>query len=375
MRLDNYGRILGMDLSKRTSKVCILTKERNFEDRTVVSGSMTPEGRRSFISALRKDDIVAIEGGTSSSNFAREIQEAGVKLFLLNPGKLHIIFQSQVKTDRQDCVKIARYIRDTAEESIVAIDVPSLSDSNLREILNSYDFAKKQRTMLVNKLHSIFNMNGFPSINKKDLEGNASRIGVISTYLSGIPLEDACMVESAISLTEASIDRYKDMMREALVKEPGISLPWLSIPGVGLLTAASILAYVGDGKRFYSPKQLRNYVGLVPRIDQSGDRCRIGGVWSYGCKPIRKNIVQAGWSFDHRKSDCPLKEEWDSLVGRHKRKQTAAIHIANKTLTIGWTLQKKHELYNGFGDYSYLKRKLRSERLEAIDTSSFPELH
>ena len=37
MRLDNYGRILGMDLSKRTSKVCILTKERNFEDRTVVS--------------------------------------------------------------------------------------------------------------------------------------------------------------------------------------------------------------------------------------------------------------------------------------------------------------------------------------------------
>lgn len=375
MRLDNYGRILGMDLSKRTSKICILTKEKNFEDRTIVPGSMTPEGRQSFISALRKDDIVAIEGGTSSNNFAREILEAGVKLFLLNPGKLHIIYQSQVKTDKQDCVKIARYIRDTAEENIVAIDVPSQTESNLREILNSYDFAKKQRTMLVNKLHSIFNMNGFPSVKKKDLEDNGSRIEVISTCLSGIPLDDACMVESAISLTEVNIDRYKDMMREALMKEPEVSLPWLSLPGVGLITAASILAYVGNGKRFYSPKQLRNYVGLVPRIDQSGDKCYIGGVSSYGCKTIRKNIVQAGWSFDHRKSDCPLKEEWDALVGRHKRRQTAAIHIANKLLTIGWTLQKKHELYNGFGDYRYLKRKLKAEKLEAIDTSSFPELH
>ena len=48
--------------------------------------------------------------------------------------------------------------------------------------------------------------------------------------------------------------------------------------------------------------------------------------------------------------------------------------MANKLLTIGWTLQKKHELYNGFGDYSNLKAKLRREKLEGIDTSKFPDL-
>ena len=43
-------------------------------------------------------------------------------------------------------------------------------------------------------------------------------------------------------------------------------------------------------------------------------------------------------------------------------------------LTIGWTLLKKGELYNGLGDFSYPKRKLRSYRMTAIDSRGFPEL-
>ncbi len=374
MRLDGYERILGLDLSKRTFKACILSRDRNFEDRKIIPGSMSPEGRRQFISTLGKTDIVAMEGGTSSSNFAREIEASGVKVLLLNPGKLHIIYQSQVKTDRQDAVKIARYVRDTAEESIVRIPVPSQEESNIREVMNSYDFAKKQRTMLVNKLHSIFNMNGIPTVKRSDLSDNRSRIDAISAHLDGLPFEDACMVESMITVTENHIEGYREMMRRHILENPETALPWLSLPGIGLITAASLLAYAGDCSRFYSPGQLRNYVGLVPRIDQSGDHSYIGGISSYGCKTIRKNIVQAGWSFEHRSNDCPLKREWDALAARNKRKQTIAIHMANKLLSIGWTLQKKRELYNGFVDHSYLIRKLRQEKLEAIDTSSFPEL-
>ena len=374
MRLDGYERILGLDLSKRTFKACILSRDRNFEDRTIIPGSMSPEGRRQFISTLGKVNIVALEGGTSSLNFAREIEKSGARVLLLNPGKLHIIYQSQVKTDRQDAVKIARYVRDTADANIVRIPVPTQEESDIREVMNSYDFAKKHRTMLINKLHAIFNMNGIPTIRKSDLSKNISRIDAISAHLDGLSFEDACMVESLITVTETHIEAYKEMMRRYIIENPDIALPWLSLPGIGLITAASLLAYAGDCSRFYSPKQLRNYVGLVPRIDQSGDHSYIGGVSSYGCRTIRKNIMQAGWSFEHRSNDCPLKQEWDTLEARKKRKQTVAIHMANKLLSIGWTLQRKKELYNGFGDCRYLMRKLRMEKLEAIDTSSFPDL-
>ena len=50
-----------------------------------------------------------------------------------------------------------------------------------------------------------------------------------------------------------------------------------------------------------------------------------------------------------------------------------AVKVANDMLTIGWTLLKKGELYNGLGDFSYLKRKLRIYKMTAIDSRCFGE--
>ena len=110
-------------------------------------------------------------------------------------------------------------------------------------------------------------------------------------------------------------------------------------------------------------------------VQQSGDYNFQGNVSWRGCKPVRKNIVQGAWSIESLKASCPLKDEWDALAARHKRKSTIAVHVANKMLSIGWVLLRKKELYNGFGDYSRLERKLREEKMSAIDASMFPELN
>ena len=89
---------------------------------------------------------------------------------------------------------------------------------------------------------------------------------------------------------------------------------------------------------------------------------------------MRKNIRQGAWSIESLKAPCPLRAEWTALEARHKRKSTIAVHVANKMLSIGWILLRKKELYNGFGDFSRLKRKLREEGLGAIDCSMFPQL-
>ena len=373
-KLEGFDRIIGMDLSKRTFKACVLTRDKNFEDRKIFSGSMTPEGRGNLLSQIGKKDVVAIEGGTSSNNFARELETVAGKVFLLNPGKLHIIFQSQKKTDSADCVKIAKYIRDTHEESICDMNIPTKAESDLREVVNSYNFAKKQRTQLINKLHSIFNMNGHPEVKATQLKDNESRIETIMELLHGMASSDACLIEGMITNVEFAIEKYIELMRSFVISDPKTSLPWLSLPGVGTITCASLMAYVGDCTRFYSAKQLRNYIGLVPRIDQSGDHNWQGGTLSFGCMVIRRNIMQCAWSMDHRKGDCVLKNEWDGIILRGGRKSKAAIHVANKLLTIGWTLQKKKELYNGFGNFDNLKAKLKREKLEGIDTSKFQQL-
>ena len=375
--IGRFSRIIGLDLAKKTFKGCILTKEKNFEDRKVITGEMDPDGRMHFITEMVKaGDLVAMEGGTSSFNFARELMEySPATVAVLNPGKLHKAFEAQIKTDRLDAVRIAHYVRDTKKSSWCTVEVPSQEESELRAIINSYNLAKKDRTMNINKLHATFNQNGIPLLKKSDLQNNSDRIENIARYLKGMAIDDACMVEARITLIESQIEEYMKMMRRALMKHPEISLVWLSIPGIRTITAASLLAYIGDGSRFYSASQLRNYVGLVPMIQQAGDYNFQGNVSWRGCKPVRKNIVQGAWSIESLKASCPLRDEWVALEARHKRKSTIAVHIANKMLSIGWMLLRKKELYNGFGGYSRLKRKLREEKLSAIDTSMFPELN
>src|SRR5205823_14984984 len=45
----------------------------------------------------------------------------------------------------------------------------------------------------------------------------------------------------------------------------------MTVPGVSLVSAASFMAAVGDIQRFHSPKALASYVGLDPRVRQSGE--------------------------------------------------------------------------------------------------------
>ena len=80
-------------------------------------------------------------------------------------------------------------------------------------------------------------------------------------------------------------------------------------------------------------------------------------------------------SIEKLKSDCPLKEAWQKLAASGKRRQLIGVKIANKMITIGWTLLRKGELYNGFGNYSLLNRKLKEAGLDAIDRSMFKELN
>lgn len=375
--IGRFHRIIGLDLAKKTYKGCILTQEKNFEDRRIITGEMDPDGRMHFITEVVKaGDLVAMEGGTSSFNFARELMEySPAAVVVLNPGKLHKAFEAQIKTDRLDAVRIAHYVRDTKESSWCTVEVPTQEESELRAIINSYNLAKKDRTMNINKLHATFNQNGIPFLKKSDLQNNPDRIENIARHLTGMAVDDACMVEARITLIESQIEGYVAMMRKALMKHPETSLVWLSLPGISTISAASLLAYIGDGSRFYSASQLRNYVGLVPVIKQSGEYDFQGNISWRGCKPVRRNIVQGAWSIESLKASCPLKDEWDALAARHKRKSTIAVHVANKMLSIGWILLRKKELYNGFGDYSRLKRKLREEKLSAIDTSMFPELN
>lgn len=369
-------RIIGLDLSKKTFQGCILLKKEQYAKPHRISGMMSEEGRLKFISTLTANDWVGIEGGTSSSTFARAIlNNSRANVYMLNPGKLHIIFQSMCKTDKKDAVLIANYLRDCHPSQWVLIPIPTEEESAMRSLVTNQIFLKENAVQYVNKLHALFNQAGYPQISKSDLKDNCKRINLIHHYfgLESTNMHIANILNDQINLAELAEETIEDTIkREILIKYPELSLPWLSIPGVGVLTAAACIAFIGDGSRFESPAQVRDYVGLVPRKDQSGIQDKQLGVSRFGCKPIRRNIIQAAWRTSQLRGGYSISSIWEEQA--HKSKGKVAVAVANKMLTIGWTLIKRCELYKGVSDYSYLNRKLAYNKLTAIDKSIFPEL-
>ena len=68
-----------------------------------------------------------------------------------------------------------------------------------------------------------------------------------------------------------------------------------SIPGIGGIVASGILSEIGDLRRFGNFKQLAAYVGLMPRLHQSGDNTRSPGISPRGNRIMRSYFVEAAW--------------------------------------------------------------------------------
>ena len=71
----------------------------------------------------------------------------------------------------------------------------------------------------------------------------------------------------------------------------------MTITGVNMIVALSVLAAIGDIGRFSSPEKLVSYFGLNPRVRQSGDKSAYHGrITKQGRSHARAMLVEAAWS-------------------------------------------------------------------------------
>ena len=67
----------------------------------------------------------------------------------------------------------------------------------------------------------------------------------------------------------------------------------ISLRGVDVLTAVTVLAELGDLTRFDSPRQLLSYIGLVPSEHSSGSHRRQGRITKTDNNHVRRVLVEA----------------------------------------------------------------------------------
>ena len=105
-----------------------------------------------------------------------------------------------------------------------------------------------------------------------------------------------------------------------------------SVPGVGIINGAQILARLGDPARFRSLAGARSFTGLVPSLTASGLNGRHGPPTKSGDAPLREALFMAA---NHaRRTDPVLAARYYRLmVHQGKHHNSALCHISTTLLT------------------------------------------
>jgi hypothetical protein len=139
----------------------------------------------------------------------------------------------------------------------------------------------------------------------------------------------------------------------------------MTITGVDVTVALSIVAAVGDIERFSSPEKLVSYFGLNPRVRQSGDKPAYHGrITKQGRAHARSMLVEAAWVISGVPG--PLRAFFMRI--RDKRgKHVAAVATARKLAVIVWHMLTKDE------DYTWSRSALLDWKLRKLElTAGYP---
>jgi transposase len=156
---------IGIDLSRRAFTVCFLDEA---DTPQVATFPMSPEGLTDFRKQLDPTDHVALEAGPNAYYFHDQVVAAVTRVVIVSPPLFAVIAKSTKKTDRQDAIALARFLK---LDCLPAVPLPSPKIRELRQLFTT-------REMLVSIGRGLKNM------------GHAALIrNVTGSRISGAPRE------------------------------------------------------------------------------------------------------------------------------------------------------------------------------------------
>jgi transposase len=348
-------RRIGLDVHREFAQIAV------WEDGLVRQAGQvatTPEALRALADSLEPTDEVAIEATCNTHAIVRLIAPRVARVVISNPMKTRAIAEAKVKTDKVDAEVLAQLL---AADYLPAVWMPDEGTQALRRQVARRAHIVKQRTRLKNQVQSILHRNLVPRPPVADLFGINGRCWLANQPL---PPDEELAVEALLRQLDFHGQELRiidaALGREALAREEVKRL--MTIPGVDATVALSIVAAVGDFHRFARPEQLVSYLGLNPRVRQSGGQpASHGRITKHGRAHARGMLVEAAWVAV--KTPGPLRAFYERIRSR-RGMQIAVVATARKLAVLCWHLVINCEDYV-FGRPSLTQQKLRKLELRA----------
>jgi transposase len=329
----------------------------------------SPEGLELFAQSLASDDQVALEATGPAHAIAQILQPHVARVVIANTRKLCAIAESKVKTDKVDAKTLCELL---GAGFLPAVWSPDEFTRALRRRLQRRSKLVRSRTRVKNECHAVLarNLKGRPPMT--DVFGKTGREWLATLELPADEREtvECCLREVDFLGSEVALIE-RELAAQALSCQEIRRL--MTVPGVSLVSAATFLAVVGDAERFSSPKKLVSYLGLDPRVRQSGEApARHGRISKQGSAEARHMLCEAAWVLI--RTPGPLRAFYERVRAR-RGAQIALVATARKLGVLFWHLLTREEDY-AFERPTLTRRKLRGLELKAKDgRRSWPSGH
>jgi len=237
---------------------------------------------------LTKQDEVVLEMTTNTWQLYDELVEYAGLVTVVHPPHVALITRSQVMTDKIAASILARLL---AKGLLVGIWVPPQEIRELRGLVAQRQKMTRLATQAKNRLHAVIQRHhlkppaGNPFAKTNNGWWDSLPLGKLEKMNLQSDLETLQFAEQQ----EARVQ--KEMTGIAAENEEIGSL--LHISGIGVITALTVYAAIGDISRFVEAKKLVGYAGMGTRVHDSGLTTRAGKITKAGRRDLRVAMVEA----------------------------------------------------------------------------------
>jgi transposase len=348
------GRAIGLDVHRDFCEVAICE---DGEVRSAGRVPATPEGVKTLAESLLASDRVALEVTGSCWEVARILEPHVDRVVVVSPDDTGIS-SARAKTDKLDARALASLLW---RGELEAVWMPDERCRVLRRRLARREQLVRSRTRAKNEIHAVLQrrLQGKPPCS--DLFGVKGR-----HWLAGLelPLEERESVDAGIRHVEFLDTEIAAV--EKLIAQQALSWPeirrLMTVPGVNLICAASFIAAVGNPYRFLTSRKLVAYLGLDPRVKQSGEGpARSGRISKRGSPSARWALVEAAWTAVLQPG--PLRAFYTRTKARRGHGK-AIVATARKLAVLFWCMLTREQ------DYAHQQPSLTKKKLRRLEITA-----
>jgi transposase len=290
-------KFIGLDVHKDTIVIAVAEGGRDGEVRNY--GTISND-LHALEKALRKLGLghasitlhVVYEAGPCGFVIHRRLTQLAVDCIVVSPSLIPKKKGERIKTDRRDALALARLHR---AGELTAIHVPDAVDESVRDLARARADAVADLTRARHRLKGFLLRLGYK------YRGKSSWTDAHRKYLRELelplPVHKAVLEENLKAIDEADtrVARLGDLLAATAPqwRHYAVVQALMCFRGFQVVAATTIVAELGDTRRFDHPRQLMAYLGLIPGEHSSGGTRRLGGITKAGNAHARWMMIEA----------------------------------------------------------------------------------